>query len=127
MTIPGNKEEFLVWPPMGIGIAAFVGVTFMDAFATYNLTIQNIEGSSVIAAYLFPIAMGIGIAFRLAGKYWLGFGWLAFLAYISELLIKLFSISGVMGNVYTLFISCALMFATQSIYLYFKRFGISSN
>ncbi|MCU7877098.1 MAG: hypothetical protein KZQ84_09910 [Candidatus Thiodiazotropha sp. (ex Lucinoma borealis)] len=127
MKIPENKEEFLVWPPMGVGVALFVGGTFLDSFAAYNETIQNIDGNAAMVGYLFPICMGLGIAFRLAGKYWLGFGWLAFLTYAGGLLIKLFSISGVMGYFYSLFISCAIMFATQSIYLYLKRFGISNN
>ncbi|MCU7932847.1 MAG: hypothetical protein KZQ90_18795 [Candidatus Thiodiazotropha sp. (ex Codakia rugifera)] len=126
MKIPENKEEFLVWPPMGAGVALFVGATFLDSFAAYNETIQNIDGNAVMVGYLFPICMGLGIAFRLAGKYWLGFGWLAFLVYAGGVLIKLFSISGVMGHIYALLISCTIMFATQSFFLYLKRFRIGN-
>ncbi len=62
MKIPDNKEEFLVWPPIGISTVILVGSTLIDSLTTYNHAIQNIENGTTIAAYLFPVCMGIGIA-----------------------------------------------------------------
>jgi len=122
MKIPDNKEELLVWPPIGIGAVILVSSTLIDSLIAYNHAIQNIENGTTIAAYLFPVCMGIGIASSLNGKYWLGFGWLALFAYGCALITRYLSIFWYMGYIYAIFMCCAIMFVTQSTYLYFKRF-----
>jgi hypothetical protein len=111
----------MVWPPMGAGVGSILGMTIIDALAVFHKTVLNIEGESILAGYLFPICLGIGIAIRLDARDWLGFGWLAFLFYLCALLVKFISFEGGMGHVYTVLISCAILLAAQSATLYIKQ------
>ncbi|MES9924725.1 MAG: hypothetical protein ABW152_11565 [Candidatus Thiodiazotropha endolucinida] len=47
--------------------------------------------------------------------------WLAFIFYLGGLLVKFISIEEMMGQVYTVLMSCAIMFTAQSFFLYIKR------
>ncbi|MEW8658577.1 MAG: hypothetical protein AB2603_09610 [Candidatus Thiodiazotropha endolucinida] len=46
---------------------------------------------------------------------------LAFIFYLGGLLVKFISIDEMMGHVYTVLISCAIMLTAQSFFLYIKR------
>jgi hypothetical protein len=111
----------MAWPPMGAGVGWILGMTIVDALAVFHKTVLNIEGESILVGYLFPVCLGIGIAIRLDARDWLGFGWLAFLFYLCALLVKFISIEEVMGHIYTVLISCAILIATQSATLYIKQ------
>lgn len=122
MKIPRNKEEFLVWPPIGGGIGVFVGVTSFDVFTQYHRLISEQEGSSIYVGYAFPVAMAIAFAYRLHGKYWLGFGWAGVLSYSFAWLLSLFTPSeGFFASSFMVLTCLSILFATQSVCLYCKR------
>ncbi|MBV2125399.1 MAG: hypothetical protein KUF75_09640 [Candidatus Thiodiazotropha sp. (ex Ctena orbiculata)] len=121
MKVPRNKKEFMAWPPMGAGVASILGMTLIDALTVFHKTILTIEGETILVGYLFPVCMGIGIAIRLEARDWLGYGWLAFIFYLGGLLVKFISIEEMMGHIYTVLISCAIMFTAQSFFLYINR------
>ena len=121
MKLPKSNEEYLVWPPMGAGILLFVSATIVESVHVYNKTAMSIEGGYLLAFYLFPILMGIGVSIRLHGKYWLGFSWLAFLTYICCVVIRHLSVDGALGYVYTVLFCCTIIFVMQSVLLYLKR------
>jgi len=122
MKIPSNKEEFLVWPPIGGGIGIFVGATFIKVFTQYHSLIAAQEGDSIYAGYGFPIAMAIAFAWRLHGKYWLGFGWAGVVSYFLAWLLSLFSpVTGLSSTMLMLFACLSILFAVQGGLLYCKR------
>lgn len=122
MKIPSTKEEFLVWPPIGGGIGAFVGTTWFKVFPHYHDLLIQQEGHSFYAGYLFPAAMALVFAVRLHGKYWLGFSWAAFASYFVAVILGLFSPeAGFAASLFMLFACLSILFAVQSLLLYVKR------
>lgn len=122
MKFPSNKEEFLVWPPIGGGMGIFVGTTWFHLFPLYHELLLRQEDQSVYAGYVFPVAMAVAFAIRLHGKYWLGFGWVAFVSYCLALAFALFHPeSGLPASMLVLFTCLSIMFVVQSLLLYAKR------
>ena len=122
MRIPSNKEEFLVWPPIGGGIGIFVGSTCINVFTQYQGLISAQEGNWLYAGYFFPIAMAFAFSWRLHGKYWLGFGWAGVVTYFLAWLLSLFNpVSGFSSSMLMLFACLSLLFAAQCGLLYCKR------
>jgi len=125
MKKPEDLEEFLVWPPIGVGAASIVGLTIHDSVKTFNETLLLFEGAYLTAGYLFPALLGFGISWSINGKYWLGFLWLSLLTYFLTLFIRFADLSGNVGKLYTILIMCSLTFLAQAIFLYLKRFGFN--
>lgn len=122
MRVPSSKEEFLVWPPIGGGIGIFVGTTCIEVFTQYHSLISAQEGNSIYAGYLFPAVMALAFAWRLHGKYWLGFGWAGVVSYALAWLISLFSpATGLFSSMLMLFACLSILFAVQCGLLYCKR------
>jgi len=124
MKIPRSKEEFLVWPPLGTGIAVFIGITIIDVVSFYYHVLSQNEGMYWYAGYLFPIVMGFGFALRLHGKYWLGFSWFAVLCYMLALPLAIFHVTDTLASVYLVLICVFIMSAVQAGLLYLKRISI---
>ncbi len=123
MKMPERLEEYLVWRPLGVGSVTLVGSTLYPSLVLFHETVAAIEGGYLMAAYLFPVAMGVVFGWRLEGKYWLGFVWVGFLLYCGGLVLSLVALDGLLGHLYVVVISCAIMFAVQSFILFYKRFG----
>lgn len=124
MKPPRNKEEYLVWPPMAVLAVLVVAPTLMDTVRVLHSYIPTVYGTSVEAVYLFSIGMGAGLSLRLHGKYWLGFGWLAFLCYVLVQGIRFMPESSAQQYSFVLSASMAIMFVVLSAVLYAKRVTI---
>lgn len=124
MKIPRNKEECLVWPPVAILAILVVGPTLMGTVSTLHSYVPSVYGASVEAVYLFSIGMGAGLSLRLHGKYWLGFGWLAFLCYVLVQALRFMPESSAQQYSFVLSASMAIMFVVLSAVLYAKRVTI---
>lgn len=122
--IPGNPEEFLVWPPIGGGCGLLVGFTLNDVVVKFHRALLNQPDSHYLIGYLFPILMGIGLAFPLHGKYWLGFAWLGFITYLFSYLLHFFNLSSTIEQLYIVISCLSLMFFVQSLSLYGKRITV---
>ena len=136
MKVPASKEEFLVWPPLGGGVGIIVGATVFDVLTTYQTLLKEHEGAYWFAGYVFPILMGVAFAVRLHGKYWLGFGWLAFVSYLASLILHWLPIMGsqlhleassMFANVYLVLVALSILFAVQSGSLLCKRLTINKS
>lgn len=122
MKIPSNKEEFLVWPPIGGAIGTFIGFTFLGVMEQYYQLLLNQDGPSLYAGFLFPMAMGIAFAVRLHGKFWLGFAWMGVLSYSFSWILSLFNpTTSALASLLMVCFCLALMFFTQSGLLFLKR------
>jgi len=122
--IPSNSEEFLVWPPIGGGCGLFVGFTLDNVAVKFHSALLNQPDSHYLIGYLFPILMGLGLAYPLHGKYWLGFAWLGFITYLCSYFLHFFSLSSAIEQLYILISCLSLMFFVQSLSLYGKRVTI---
>lgn len=124
MKIPRNKEECLVWPPVAVLAILVVAPTLMGTVSTLHSYVPSVYGASLEAVYLFSIGMGVGLSLRLHGKYWLGFGWLAFLCYVLVQALRLMPESSAQQYSFVLSASMAIMFVVLSAVLYAKRVTI---
>lgn len=127
MKAPRNREEYLVWPPMA-GIAVIVvAPTISETLDIFHSSIPALEGASAKAVYLFSGGMGVGLSLRLHGKYWLGFGWMAFLCYLMLQGLRLVPGTAVPRYSFALTGSLVVLFVTLSVFLYGKRVTIHSD
>ena len=121
MKLPCNREEFLVWPPMGGVIALIVLGTLHITLPIYQALLCEYDGAPFYTGYIFPILMGIALAWRLHGKFWLGFAWTGFIFYICALLITLLPSSTVLTNMFMVSMCLAILLAVESSWLGMKR------
>lgn len=126
MKIPHSKEEFLVWPPLGAGLAIFIGATIWTVISYYHHVLSQNEGMYWYAGYLFPIVMAFSFALRLHGKYWLGFSWFAVLCYLLTLPLAIFHVTDTLASVFLVLVCVFIMSAFQAGLLYLKRISIHS-
>lgn len=124
MKLPHNKEEYLVWPPMAALAVLVVAPTLTGTVSTLHSYVPSMYGASVEAVYLFSIGMGAGLSLRLHGKYWLGFGWLAFLCYVLVQVLRFMPESTPQQYSFVLSVSLAIMFGALSLVLYGKRITV---
>lgn len=122
MKIPSNKEEYLVWPPLGAGLGIFIGTTVAGVFTQYHELLLAQEGSGLFAGYAFPVIMAFAFAWRFHGKYWLGFAWLGVIVYCLAWLLSLFNPTvSVFASLLMLFSCLSILFEVQASVLYLKR------
>ncbi len=129
MKVPSSKEEFLVWPPMGASVGVVVGTTLFDVLETYLVVLQTHEGAYWFAGYVFPLIMGLSFAWRLHGKYWLGFAWLGFGVYLIALLLSWVNdlsidSASMSANIFLVLVCFSLLLTVQASVLFCKRISI---
>ena len=59
MKKPERLEEYLVWPPLGVGAVTLVGSTLYPSLARFHETVGAIEGGYLMAAILFYKRFGV--------------------------------------------------------------------
>lgn len=114
-------EEYKVWPALGSGAGIAMGFTIEGTVTHYHSLLSGLSELWYFAGYIFPIILGASFAIRLAGKYWLGFAWVALIAYYLGLVCRLISTHGFMGELFILTTCLAILFGTQALVLLLKR------
>ena len=114
-------EEYKVWPALGSGAGIGIGFSFAGTVDLYHLLLMNMSELWYFAGYIFPIILGASFAFRLAGKYWLGFAWVALIVYYLALVARLISTDGVIAEFFLIGTCLAILFGSQAAVLFLKR------
>ena len=119
--IPQTPEEYLVWPPLGGGVGVFIGATAVGVGSRFHGAVLTQPDFHYLHLYLFSMLMGFGLALPLHGRYWLGFAWIAVLAYLLSYVLHFFD-SGLIVDQFLIVTGClVLMFTCQSLVLFGKR------
>jgi len=114
-------EEYLAWPPLGVGFFIFIGITFISVFNQYYQLI-SLQSGHLFAGFIFPIIMALAFAWRLQGKFWLGFAWLAMVCYLLAWLVSLSSpTNGTQAELLLGLFALFILFSVQSLMLFLKR------
>jgi hypothetical protein len=121
MKLANKGEEYLAWPPVAVLALLVVAPTLKGTVQDLHSYVPVVYGASAQAVYLFAIGMGAGLAWPLHGRYWLGFGWLAFLCYILVQVMRFLPESSGQQYGFVLSASLVMMFAALSLILYGKR------
>lgn len=100
----------------------YILLTGYYVFPLYYANLAVEGGATPLIGFAFPPLMGIALAMRLRGKYWLGFGWAAFCCYFLSSLFLLFGADvASSSSVFQILVASFLMFACQSNLLYLRK------
>ena len=119
--IPKHAEEYRIWHPLTGACGIFIGVTVFDVITTFHQALLDQPNGHYLIGYLFPVFMGLGLAFPLHGKFWLGFAWLGFICYGFSYVFHFFVQDNYSTPSFIVITGLAILFTVQALALRLKR------